>query len=67
MRVSPGLCLDCVWENICSAIATVYKHYKLHNTHKGCKVPKYRERERKINSAPCNRYKLVYVQSDQCI
>lgn len=46
VRVSPGLCLDCVCENICSAIATVYKHYKLHNTHKGCKVPKYREREK---------------------
>lgn len=31
--MSPGLCLDCVRENICSAITTLHKHYKLHNTH----------------------------------
>lgn len=36
--MSPGFFVDCVWENICSAITTLHKHHKLHNTHiKGVK------------------------------
>lgn len=48
MCLSPGLCLCvCVWENMCSAIATLHKHYKLHNTLvKGTKFP---SKEKEMN------------------
>lgn len=69
--VSPGLCLDCVWENIYSAIATLHKHYKLHGTHiMGVKCLSTerekqigRERIHKYSSTLLNTCELLYVQS----